>query len=300
VERANLLSSFSMTGSVMALPKASLGAVLGGFRVGETLALEHLRVPDGFEPLGARFREGTRSRWPESYRFQVSRRSWRVNVRSESGTVQSCVLQCAVLPQERTLANAELDFVDAGDAVAYASRFNSHQQQQAEGESAPTVKVAVPAVCSVVESCFPAMIPQGTACTLTPFPDVDVQKFVFDGTEDFLELPQTFFHYAAFSSNGKHFACDLQGTQTDSGDIILIDPVILRAAAPSVNGVVNAAAGAAMGGTGPQAIMGPTGARFDELHPKCAQLCHSFDAGRKTAKRNVGLCGMGGACGLSG
>mmetsp|Transcript_159758 Transcript_159758/g.508530 ORF Transcript_159758/g.508530 Transcript_159758/m.508530 type:complete len:292 (+) Transcript_159758:104-979(+) len=202
-----LTSSSSNQALVLRVEKstteASLGAVLGGFRVGDTLALDHLRVPDGFEPLGARFREGTRSRWPETYRFQVSRRSWRVNVRSESGTVQSCVLQCAVLPQERTLANAELDFVDAGDAVAYASRFNSHQQQQAEGETAPTVKVAVPAVCSVVESCFPAMIPQGTACTLTPFPDVDVQKFVFDGTEDFLELPQTFFHYAAFSSNGQ-------------------------------------------------------------------------------------------------
>jgi len=71
--------------------------------------------------------------------------------------------------------------------------------------------------------------------------------------------------------------------------------VILRAALPGVDDVVRVAAPRALGGEG---IVGPTAERFDALHPRCAQLCETFDPHRKSAKRNVGLCGVGGACGL--
>lgn len=68
----------------------------------------------------------------------------------------------------------------------------------------PTIKVAAPVACEVIFSGYPSMVPVGAVCTLTPYAEKDVQKFVFDGhSDEFLELPQAFFHYAAFSSGGK-------------------------------------------------------------------------------------------------
>merc|ERR1711971_694292 len=103
-----------------------------------------------------------------------------------------CVLQMTIMPAMRTLENVELDVADAGDAIAYATRFNMQQQQhqQAEGgDTPPCIKVAAPVSCTVQHSSFPATIPVGTPCTLIPYPLTEVQKSVFNGREDFLEVP---------------------------------------------------------------------------------------------------------------
>merc|ERR1719265_490915 len=107
----------------------------------------------------------------------------------------------------------------------------------------PSIRVAAPVACEVIHSGYPSMVPVGTVCTLTPYSEKDVQKFVFDGqTEEFLEIPQAFFHYAAFSSNGKEYVVDIQGTEDDDGSLLIVDPCILKAGLPSVRDLMSVAA----------------------------------------------------------
>jgi len=234
----------------------------------------------------------------DEYRFRSPKRFWRAQVITGDGSEYMCVLQVAIMPKDRTLEKVALDLQDASDAAAYASRFNLHNQQT-QSDPLPSVKVAAPVACTVQDSAYPSMIPVGTVCTLTTYAYTEAQKFVFDGTEDFLELPQSFFHYATFSSNGRHFVCDVQGVEEDNGDILLVDPVILRAVLPGVDDIVRAAIPTPTRGFAEIPLAsGPTSERFDTLHKKCSQLCHSFDPQRKSVKRNVGLCGIGAACGL--
>lgn len=283
--------------------EASLGAAVFDFKAQTELTLRRIRAEPGLEPLSARFRDGARQHVGDGgARSRSGARSWCVEVTGGSASTRRpvpCVLQVPILLEDRTAKRVRMDVADASDAAAYATRFNLHHQQHADGEEVPLVKVAVPIVCTVKETCFPAMIPTGTACTLIPYPCSDVHKYVFDGSEDFLELPQAYFHCAAFSTNGKCFVCDVQGTELDSGDFLLIDPCVLRAERPNVDAIVRAAAAPVAAGAGfaQEAAGGPTGERFDALHPKCAQLCHTFDPHRKTAKRNVGVCGVG-TCGF--
>merc|ERR1712107_646161 len=115
---------------------------------------------------------------------------------------------------------------------------------------------AAPVACTVIHSSYPAMIPAATPCTLFPYPLQEVTKFVFDGTETFMELPQAYFHYAAFASNGKHLLYDVQGGEMESGDCILIDTCVLRTELPRVEDLMRAAAPAAMPPSA--AISGPT------------------------------------------
>lgn len=295
-------SDYALVLRVLGAPiEASLGASLSGFSAGDELGLEKLETVPGLEPLGFRFRERVRSSWPSSYRFQSAKRVWRANVVGNAGK-RPCVLHIAITPEARTLENVELDVADAGDAVVYASRFNLHMEQQAKadgGDVPPSLRVAAPVACSVIQSSFPGMIPLGTPCTLTPYPLDEVQKFVFDGTEDFVEMPQAYFHYAAFASNGKHMVCDVQGGELENGDFLLIDPCMLRSELPKVGDVVQAVAVNALAAPTDAPVAGPTPERFDMLHPRCAQVCRSFDPQRRSVKKNVGACGMmGGACGL--
>jgi hypothetical protein len=302
------------------------GARLSGYEVGEELKVIKLSTIDGLDPLGWRYREKFREQWPQSYRFQASKRCWQVRVTSDSslGPEQVCLLQMSSSTDDRTLEHVQLDVDDARVAAVYAQRFNRHQLQaldavsepqgpqenptfesiefashdQVDQSGMPSIKVAAPVACEVVHSGYPSMVPVRTFCTLTPYAEKDVQKFVFDSQSDeFLELPQAYFHYAAFSSNGKEYVCDIQGVQDDDGSFLIVDPCVLKAGLPTVRDLV----GVATNGNVPGELSGsgPTAERFDALHPKCTQACKVFDPHRRSAMRNkAGMCGMG-TCGMT-
>lgn len=157
------------------------------------------------------------------------------------------------------------------------------------------MKVATPVACRVLKSSMPSLLPVGSTCLLTAYSEPEVRKFLFDGSEDFLELAQAFFHHVAFSSGGKELMCDLQGFEGDDGSLLLIDPCIWRSELLTVGALLAQAVK-----TGADKVPGPSPERFDKLHPKCTSLCQAFDPQRKSIKRNTGICGMGATCGLGG
>mmetsp|Transcript_35820 Transcript_35820/g.65025 ORF Transcript_35820/g.65025 Transcript_35820/m.65025 type:complete len:336 (+) Transcript_35820:38-1045(+) len=294
----------------------SAGARPSGFMVGDELYVRKLESPNGFEPLGFRYRENVRSSWPDDYRFQATRRAWQAMI--AGGLTQkdsACILQMASRQEERTLDCAALDLEDAKCASSYAHRFNLYHRKlaadagMANEEPMPSIKVAAPVACRVRKSSLPALLPVGATCTLTVYPSKEVSKFVFNGSEDFLEMAQAFFHHAAFSSGGKELVCDIQGWEEEDGSLLLVDPCILRADKVSIGGLV---AGAVAGKTAPEIedeqvtvdCLAPAAARvsaadkFDQLHPKCAQLCKAFDPKRSSVQRKAGVCGVDVMCGF--
>lgn len=309
----------------------SRGARITGYKRGALLKVETFQTEHGFEALGWRFREKNRCQWPPSYRFQVPKRSWRAVVVPDDGVgnEQACLLQMPSDAEHRTLENAELDLDDARVAAVYAQRFNLNQLQAicgapapaeadapevaadapvasspdyllaaaADHSSIPTVHVAAPVACEVMVSGYPSMVPVGTVCTLTPYVEKEVQKFVFDGCSDeFSELPQAYFHYAAFSSGGKEYVCDIQGVEEDDGSFLFVDPCVLRANLPTVRDLIGVVANVECEAS----KNGPTVERFDALHPRCGEACKAFDPHRRSAMRNgkVGMCGTGVTCGF--
>jgi hypothetical protein len=239
--------------------------------------------------------------WPSGVRWTTPQLYLRVKING-----RWFVLQVAANPEHRTMEHVKALVEDSKDAAAYAHRFNA-QLARMEGiapdldngmydDSMPQLRVCAPVGCSVL---LPGMLSNllvpGNVVVLTPFPAVEIRKFVFDGTEDFLELPQAFFHYVAWLSGGGEFVYDLQGLESDDGDVFLIDPCMMKAFRPSVAKMFAPVA------TDPfDDSSGPSQERFDMLHPRCGQLCKGFDPQRKGVKARH-VCGMGvnGACGLS-
>merc|ERR1711918_79148 len=86
--------------------------------------------------------------------------------------------------------------------------------------------VCAPLACTCVASAFREVMPPGAVCTLTPYPFERIQKFVFDGSEKFMDIPPAFFHYSACISTDK-LLCDLQGHCDEDGSFVFIDPVVL-------------------------------------------------------------------------
>jgi len=221
---------------------------------------------------------------------------------------QTCVLQMAASPHERSVRNIELDILDAKDASSYAHRFNLQQMHSsdpsataADAADMPGVRVAAPIGCEVLGSGLQGLIVAGDSCTLAPYVASEVQKFVFDGSEEYCELPQSFFHYAAFASGGREFVCDLQGVEEEDGSFTLIDPCVLRAARPTVTDLINTVMPKPVANASAEPKLGPSPERFDAMHPKCGQMCKAFDPQRRGGQmRNA--CGPGGimsaACGL--
>lgn len=290
---------------VLRVDSATIGKAAGvyscGYSVGDNLVVTAFSATEDLDALGDRFKNRYCNEWPNDYRFQVAKRSWRAHAREESGNggIESFVLQIAINPEERTPEKICLDIADAADVSVYAGRFNGFLKQQCEDQM-PALQVAAPIGCTVMETCFPAMIPIGTVCTLTPFPLADVQKFLFSGKEPWLEIVHLFFHYAAFTTNAKDFVCDLQGAELDNGNLLLIDPAVWRTTVPGVDNIVRTAAQKVREGAHiPLSLVtGPTAECFDMLHPKCAQLCQAFDPQRRNARRSAGLCGTSGTCGF--
>jgi len=274
----------------------SIGTRCLKYKQGDVISISTMHTPAGLEPLNDRARSSARL-WPQQYRFKAHRRFWSATATSSSGVREIVVLQMASSPEDRSLDNAKLDVEDALLAGNYAHRFNVSPAVTG-GNMSPdevrNIKVAIPVVCQVTSSQFPAMVPTGTLITMTPYRWDEVQKYVFEGNEEFSELPQAYFHHAAFSSGSKHFVCDIQGTEDDAGDFIIMDPCILRSEKPTLTGMAGSVVPPVMAAANQGSA--PTYQRFDAMHPRCSQLCQVFDGERKVAKRNVGFCSS--ACGI--
>jgi len=281
----------------------SKGARPSGLKEAQQLQVVSLKTPAGLEPLGFRYRDEVRSTWPDDYRFQASKRSWQV--RFADGP-EAYVLQMASRNEERTADAVALDLEDSLLVSSYAHRFNLYSREHAREagfvDHVPSIKVAAPVACRVLKTNLPAILPIGATCTLFPYEDREVKKFVFDGSEDFLELAQAFFHHAAFSSGGKDLVCDIQGVEEEDGSLLLIDPCVLRANRLTVGTLLKGAAQRANDNYGEAACLGPVltpaSQKFDALHPKCAPLCKAFDPYRSSVKSKVGVCGLDVSCGL--
>mmetsp|Transcript_44889 Transcript_44889/g.80854 ORF Transcript_44889/g.80854 Transcript_44889/m.80854 type:complete len:368 (-) Transcript_44889:81-1184(-) len=243
--------------------------------------------------------------WPEGYRFTAAKRYWKAKLisRDAQGSFQEhqVMLMVANAPEDRTLRNVEMDLEDSKDVCLYAERFNQHIRKSLGGEMEefPSVKVCAPVGCEIIASSVDKFAAPGQHVMVVPFPFPEVKKFIFDGSEDFLEIPQSFFHHTAWMSSGSEFACDLQGYEEDDGGVILVDPCLLRADRPTMG----TAMGTLFGSTAhakqlnhcPQ-VEGPSLERFDMLHPRCSQMCKVFDPYRRSAQRRH--CGLTVGCGV--
>lgn len=268
----------------------SQGARPSRLKEAQMLQVISLKSPSGLEPLGFRYRDEVRSLWPDEYRFQASKRAWQVHL-AQADRPEGFVLQMASRNQERTADAVALDMEDSLKVSSYAHRFNLYSREHAREagfvDHIPKIEVAAPVACRVVKTYLPALLPVGAVCMLFPYADKEVKKFVFDGTEDFLELSQAFFHHAAFSSGGKELLCDLQGVEEEDGSLLLIDPCILRGNKVTVGNLLKGAV--REDNYGEAACLGPVVSpalqKFDVLHPKCAPLCKAFDPHRSSANR---------------
>lgn len=292
----------------------SLGAKLGPFGAGDEVAVMQLDRVKGWEPLVWRQERIAKQRaavdsasslaWPDGPRFSAAQRFWGAKVVASDGKggfeEHWCLLQVAVNPKDRSMESVKPIIEDAKDVASYAHRFNLQTARACGAEDepaeAPGVRVCAPVGCYVIGSSVPDVVQPGEAVSLSVYPASTVKKFVFEGAEDFVELPQAFFHYVAWTSGGRESVGDLQGVQDDQ-DVILVDPVVLRAAKPSIGDLIGTLASS--GEEGGQTSVEQQ--RFDLWHPKCGQLCRAFDPQRRTAhcRRACGMslpsCGVGGA-----
>jgi hypothetical protein len=256
-------------------------------------------------PVGNKSSAASQLQWPEGYRFSAPRRFWRAKIVSQvhgSDAYQEhiCMLVVANDPADRTISNVELDLQDSVDTSHYCARFNQ-QLQRSFGEvgSMPGLRVCGPVGCEIIKSNNPQFASAGEAVMIIPYPFPEVKKFVFDGSEDFLEIPQAFFHHAAFVSGGREFLCDLQGMEDDESNVLLVDPCILRSPKPGVADLLTTLAKGLPDNNGKDGeVVGCCPQRFDALHPRCSQLCKAFDPNRRTAAKgrhcglNIAACGL--------
>jgi len=302
----------------------SLGSILFPFRVGEELGIVDLQQVKALEPMRWRFEQSARERgmaassairadkgrlWQEGSRCNLPRRVYRAHVLSSTGqggfAECFCLLQVIADKKERRIENVQVDLQDAKDAASHAHRFNMHLARQVGGDGAttlddqdvPMVKVACPVGCFAVGGSATDVVAPGEAVLLLPYTSNEVRKFVFDGSEEFHDIPQAFFHYTACQTGGSQFVCDIQGCEEDDGGFTIVDPVVMRAPQPGIGDLLGAIAPVpAIGGATPN---GPSPERFDQMHPRCGDLCKVFDPQRRSAHQRK-HCGLGISCGVGG
>mmetsp|Transcript_5250 Transcript_5250/g.15512 ORF Transcript_5250/g.15512 Transcript_5250/m.15512 type:complete len:338 (-) Transcript_5250:129-1142(-) len=290
--------------------RASSGTWVCPFSLTDEILVEALDVqPRGWEPLRWRHQrykkdvdgESGPAKAAAGSRFSVPKHSVRVRV----GRAWY-MLQAAVLPEDRTMANAMVDIIDSKDTAAFVNHFNGHVRRTAQGADAdkdsrddqgPLVRVCAPIACCVLETAIPQLAGTtvGEVVTLAPYSAMEVNKFVYDGSQEFLEVPQALFHFAAWLSGGRDLLYDLQGTEGEDGEVLLIDPCVLRTPKVGIKDLFKRGADAKAGEPGD--FMGPTPERFDQLHVHCGPLCKTFDPERRGPKARK-VCGLDVKCGL--
>eukprot|EP00913_Durusdinium_trenchii_P023879 g22424.t2 len=143
---------------------------------------------------------------------------------------------------------------DCKEAVQYAANFNKFLSETAHDHG------------GFDTPCIPQLTNRDSHILVFDYPATEVTKFMLDGTEEFHELSQAFFHHVAYSTSGNAMLFDLKGADPGSGDILLVDPCILR-------------------GEGEQAVKDHVKeTAFEVLHRNCGQLCRAFDPHRRSAK----------------
>mmetsp|Transcript_50095 Transcript_50095/g.144307 ORF Transcript_50095/g.144307 Transcript_50095/m.144307 type:complete len:352 (+) Transcript_50095:92-1147(+) len=286
--------------------EAGRGSRPSPFAEGDEIAVASLEGVHGWDRLCWRQERSAAgcSGWPPGGRFVRHRRFWGARVIASDGTdgfeEHLCMLQAGVSSTDREIEASRAIADDAKAVAAYAHRFNVHMAQalgqDADPDEIPGVKVMAPVVCEVLGSAVPDIASGGETVILIPYPSPEVQKFVFEGQEDFLELPQAFFHFVAWASGGREFVCDLQGLEDEEG-IALVDPAMIRdpAEKPSVGDMLSAVTGLQGADSG-----GPSEERFNAWHPRCGQACRSFDPQRRSAHVAKRHCGFSApSCGVS-
>ncbi|CAE7213910.1 unnamed protein product [Symbiodinium sp. CCMP2592] len=293
-----------------AFPQDEMASTKFPFKTGQELALSCIEKVKAWSPLTLRQDRAAHrtaqtskssSLWPTASESRFARpwRAWSVKIWAPTGDgdVEEFwgLLQVPLAKEHRDIEKVKEVIKEVQCVADYAHKFNQHIARAAgdELDSAPAIRVAVPVGCFVLDSINPHVADAGDALMLTLFDAASVTKFVFEGAEDFQELPQAFFHYVAWSSGGQEMVADLQGVE-DEQDFLLVDPVLIRPQELSLTGILSAVSG---GGVNSTSL---TSRRLDEWHPRCGQLCGSFDPQRRggTTRRACGVplphCGIAG------
>lgn len=268
-------------------------ALVGGFNVSDTVELFDLSSGKEVEVLTWRYSEALRNArpsngsrpamskedvdlppWPAQRCFSMHHRFWKVSLPSKPGCFG--ILQMTSNPTERSLESLEQDTEASATLAAYASKFNTQQASEHANDAPPAIKVVAPLGCQIIDSNFSSMFAVNDAVVLYVLPCVkNVEKFLFNGADKYVDVPQSFFHFVALASGGRELAYDLQGIQDSAGDIFLVDPAILN-----VRGKKGASevpmCGQLIGG-GSEAL---EWSHFQALHPRCSPLCKVFDPHR--------------------
>lgn len=232
----------------------------------------------------------------------VPRRSWRVLVVSENASGQRreqwCMLLVAEDPRDRYAELLSRDIDEARLLASHADAFNEHVLQvsacSATVQMSPRISVCMPTAFRVVQSPVPQFFAPGDHVMLLPYSAQEVSKFVYDGSESFLELPQAFYHFVAWECGGQSPFIDLQGTEDEDGSVLLVH--VCMPGQAEADGILGAISLFPATTAGDDEV---SEALFDRLHPRCGPLCKTFDAERRIRHR-IGHCGMPNACGLRG
>jgi len=298
--------------AVASLPHAPKGASRSLFAPSDRISevwIETLQVVKGWAPLKWRFRASAVPAVPamEDRRQMMtgpSQRFWRakviVTLSNGEERTQWCLLQVAMAPENRTIENAMIDRKDAERVAAYAGAFNQHMlKDEAHADAGyhegcmPRVSVCIPVVCKVLQSPVPQFFARGDAVLLLPFSAAEVTKFIYDGKEDFLEIPHSFFHYITWSSGGRDCISDLQGAEEDNGSVVLVSPCVPRQITFGSGIFEHTGTGEGIA----QRVPEQSPQMFDRLHPRCGPLCKTFDPDRR-ARPMRKHCGLPMSCGL--
>jgi len=232
----------------------------------------------------------------------VPRRSWRVLAASENASGQRREQWCMLLVAEDVRDRcAELLARDIGEArllASHADAFNEHVLQASTGSAtvheSPRITVCMPTAFRVVQSPVPQFFAPGQHVLLLPYAAPEVSKFVYNGSESFLELPQAFYHFVAWESGGQSPFIDLQGVEDEDGSVLLVHACMPgQTESDGILGAISLFPATTAGDDETSAAL------FDRLHPHCGPLCKTFDAERRIRHR-TGNCGIPTACGLRG
>eukprot|EP00913_Durusdinium_trenchii_P025488 g23926.t1 len=213
-------------------------------KMGDEFLISNIKKVPGWEPLswrqerdlsGERVAQqhatGKSAVWPSlsESRFARPMRHWSVEAYGSDGKggVRSLrgLLQVAHLRKDRELEQVKAAVHEISAVADYARRFN-HHLDGFDGE-VPTIRVATSMACFVLDGIAPDVVDAGDTAVLTLFDEKEVTKFVFEGSEDFVELPHSFFHFVLWNSGGQDLVADLQGAQHED-EFILVDPVLLK------------------------------------------------------------------------